>query len=90
MCKSFRIDSKIDLIYEVIINLGVCMSALCGLRFTDFGRVAFSCKQRFQFISISPDKATKQSRDLSVCVYVIQFTVKHKQHFEAKGMFCKS
>ena len=43
------------------------MFALCGLHFTDFGRVAFSCKQRFQFISISPDKGTKQSRDLSVC-----------------------
>ena len=32
------------------LSFGVCMSALCGLRFTDFGRVAFSCKQRFQFI----------------------------------------
>ena len=31
------------------LSFGVCMSALCGLRFTDFGRVAFSCKQRFQF-----------------------------------------
>ena len=39
-----------------------------GLRFTDFRWVAFSCKQRFQFIWISPDKVTKQSRDLSVCL----------------------
>ena len=54
------------------LSFGVCMSALCGLRFTDFGRVAFSCKQRFQFISISPDKTTKQSRDLSML-----FTVKY-------------
>ena len=30
------------------LSFGVCMSALCGLRFTDFGRVAFLCKQRFQ------------------------------------------
>ena len=27
---------------------GVCISALCGLCFTDFRRVAFSCKHRFQ------------------------------------------
>ena len=50
------------------LSFSVCMCALCGLCFTDFGRVAFSCKQRFQFIWISPDKATKQSRDLSVCL----------------------
>ena len=52
------------------------MSAVCGLRFTDFRQFAFSCKQRFQFIFIAPDKATKQSRDLSVCVYVL-FTVNY-------------
>ena len=50
------------------LSFGVCMSTLCGLRFTNFGRAAFLCKQRFQFVSISPDKATKQSRDLSVCL----------------------
>ena len=50
------------------------MSAVCGLRFTDFRQVAFSCKQRSQFILIAPDKAAKQSLDLSVCVYVL-FTV---------------
>ena len=47
------------------------MSAVCGLRFTDFKQVAFSCKQRLQFISIAPNKATKQSRDLSVCLLLI-------------------
>ena len=45
------------------------MSAVCGLRFTDLRWVAFSCKQRFQFISIAPDKATEQSRDLSVFMF---------------------
>ena len=49
------------------LSFGVCVSAVCGLRFTDLRRVAFSCKQRFQFISVPPDKAIKQSRDLSVC-----------------------
>ena len=48
------------------LSFGVCISALCGLRFTDFRRVAFSCKQRFQFIA--PDKAIKK-RDLK-CVFV--------------------
>ena len=52
------------------LSFGVCMSALCGLRFTDFRWAAFSCKQRFQFIWIAPDKRTKQSRDW-VCVYVL-------------------
>ena len=50
------------------------MLAVCGLCFSHFRQVAFSCKQRFQFIFIAPDKATKQSCDLSVCVYIL-FTV---------------
>ena len=45
------------------------MSAVCGLRFTDLRQVAFSCKQRFQFLSIAKNKATKQSRDLSVFMF---------------------
>ena len=51
------------------ISFGVCVSAVCGLRVTDLRRVAFSCKQRFQFISIAPDKATKQLGDLSVFMF---------------------
>ena len=53
------------------------MSAVCGLRFTGFRRVAFSCKQIFQFILIAPDKATKQSRDLSLCyvLFTVLFTI---------------
>ena len=47
------------------------MSAVCGLCFTGFRWAACSCKQRFQFILIAPNKATKQSCDLSVCSCVI-------------------
>ena len=32
------------------LSFGVCMSALCGLRFTDLDGLPFHGKQRFQFI----------------------------------------
>ena len=59
----------------IFLSFGVCISAVCGLRFTDLKHVAFSCKQRFQLIA--PDKATKQSRGLK-CVFV--FANVHSYH----------
>ena len=53
----------------MFLYFGVCLQFL---RFTGFRRVAFSRKQSFQFILIAPDKATKQSRDLSLCLCFIQ------------------
>ena len=50
------------------------MSAVCGLRFTDFRQVAFSCKQRFQ-LNLCSLKATKQSRKLK---YVFVFANLHQ------------
>ena len=57
------------------LSLGVCMSTLCGLRFTDFGRVAFS------------DKATKQSRDLSVCLCFSLLNINNISKSKQKGCF---
>ena len=54
------------------------MSAVYGLHFTDLRHVAFSCRQRFQFLLIAPDKATKQSCDLSLCLYFIHCFI-HKK-----------
>ena len=34
----------------IFLSLGVCVSAVCGQWFTDLRQVAFSCKQKFQFI----------------------------------------
>ena len=46
---------------------GVCVSAVCGLHFTDFRQVAFFMQTKISIRMNSPDKATEQSRDLSVC-----------------------
>ena len=64
------------------------MSAVCGLRFTDLRRVAFSCKQRFQFISIASDKGTKQSRDLSLLITTLREAV--RLWLNDNAMFCES
>ena len=47
------------------------MSAVCGLRFTDFRQVAFFMQTKISIPLNSPDKATEQSRDLSVCLLLI-------------------
>ena len=41
------------------------MSAVCGLRFTDFRQVAFFMQTKISIRMNSPDKATEQSRDLN-------------------------
>ena len=47
------------------------MSAVCGLCFTDFRQVAFFMEAKISIRMNSPDKATEQSRDLSVCLLLI-------------------
>ena len=42
--------------FYISVSFGVCISAVCGLRFTDLRHVAFSCKQRFQFSSLLQTK----------------------------------
>ena len=49
------------------------MSAVCGLRFTDFRQVAFFVEAKISIQLIALDKATKESGDLSVCVCVYVF-----------------
>ena len=49
----------------------MCVSAVCGLRFTDFRQVVFFIQTKISIRMNSPDKATEQSRDLSVCLLLI-------------------
>ena len=61
------------------------MSAVCGLRFTDFTRVAFFLQAKISIHINCSRQSTKQSRDLSVCLcyslLIINNTSKQKGCF---------
>ena len=51
--------------HAIFLYFGVCVSAVFGLRFTDLS-LFMQAKISIQLIAL--DKATKESRDLSVCL----------------------
>ena len=61
------------------------MSAVCGLRFTDFTQVAFFLQAKISIHINCSRQNTKQSRDLSVCLcyslLIINNTLKQKGCF---------